>query len=298
MDDAEHAIAAAISHEVAAPDGRTLRVYEAGDPSGAPVVVHHGTPGSGLLAEAWSRDARDRGIRLIGFDRAGYGGSSRLPGRDVAAVAADVVAIADGLGLQRFRTWGVSGGGPHALACAALLPDRVVAAATIASVAPHDVADLDWTGGMGEANVMEFDAAAAGEEPLRAFLAAASAEMLKGGPDGLADGLATILPPVDVAALSGGFAGFMYAWMAAGLQTVDGWVDDDLAFVNPWGFDLRDVRVPVLILQGQLDLMVPVAHGQWLAGHVPGAESWLAEADGHVSMVAHLGRMHGWLLEH
>ncbi|MBA2531414.1 MAG: alpha/beta hydrolase [Nocardioidaceae bacterium] len=117
--------------DITTPDGRRLQVYEAGEPGGEPVLVHHGTPGCGLLAEPWVTDAANRGIRLVSFARPGYGRSHRHPGRRVVDVAADAVAVADAFGFERFRTWGVSGGGPHALGCAAALPDRVIAAASL-----------------------------------------------------------------------------------------------------------------------------------------------------------------------
>jgi pimeloyl-ACP methyl ester carboxylesterase len=289
----------AAEHDVRAPDGRRLHVHEAGDPDGAVVLVHHGTPGSGLLAEPWARDARSRGIRLLGVDRPGYGGSDRHEGRSVADVAADAAAVVDAFGGGPFRTWGVSGGGPHALACAALLGGRVRCAAVIASVAPPDADGLDWMAGMGQANVEEFSAAVAGPQALRPFLARESAGLVAGGPAGLVEGLSSILPPVDAAALTGEFGRFVHAWMAAGLRPGDdGWVDDDLAFVRPWGFDPGSIAVPVLLLQGEQDLMVPFAHGRWLAARIPGVTPWLTERDGHLSLLAQVGRVHGWLLEH
>jgi len=291
------AVAEAVEHDVRTPDGRTLHVYEAGARDGQPVLVHHGTPGSGILADSWVRDAQSQGIRLIGYDRPGYGGSDRAPGRSVADAAGDVTAILDALGVGRFRTWGVSGGGPHALACAALLSDRAESVGSIASVAPYDAAGLDYLAGMGESNVDEFSAAVEGEAALRPFLTAAAAEMAAGGPDGLAGALESILPAVDVAALDGGFAQFMYEWMDAGLRPgLDGWLDDDLAFVAPWGFDVAAIRTPVLLVHGRLDLMVPFSHGEWLAAHIPGVTPDLMDAEGHVSMVAHVSRVHSWLL--
>jgi pimeloyl-ACP methyl ester carboxylesterase len=290
-------VAEAVEHNVQAPDGRNLHVYEAGDPAGRPVLVHHGTPGSGLLADSWAKDAQAQGIRLIGYDRPGYGGSDRAPGRTVADVAGDVTAILDSLGAGHFRTWGVSGGGPHALACAALLSDRADSVASIASVAPYDAAGLNYLAGMGESNVDEFGAALEGEAALRPYLNAAGAEMAAAGPEGLAAALESILPEVDVAALDGGFAQFMYEWMDAGLRPgLDGWLDDDLAFVAPWGFELADIRAPVLLVHGRLDLMVPFSHGEWLAAHVPGVTPNLMDAEGHVSMVAHVPTVHTWLL--
>ena len=292
------AVAAAREHEIRAPDGRRLHAYEAGDPGGALVVAHHGTPCSGVLARWWAEDAAARGIRLVGYDRPGYGGSDRHAGRSIADVATDVAAIADHFGADRFRTWGVSGGGPHALACAALLPDRVVAAATLASVAPYRAAGVDWLAGMGQDNVDEFGAAEAGEGALRPFLADASAGLLGAGPAGLAEEMRSILGAPDVAVLSGEVASFMYAWLSTGQRHgFDGWLDDDLAFVGDWGFDPGSIRVPLLVLQGRHDLMVPFAHGEWLAENIPAASARLTEADGHLTLITDVGPVHAWLLD-
>src|SRR5689334_7122826 len=153
-------------HTVSGPGGRTLAVTDFGDPDGVPVLTHHGTPGSGSFYESWRADATARGIRLIAYDRAGYGGSDRLEVTSIADVAPDVEAICDQLGLDRILTHGRSGGGPHALACAALLPDRVAAAGTQCSIAPFDAGGLDFLDGMGDANVVELGAAIAGEQEL------------------------------------------------------------------------------------------------------------------------------------
>src|SRR5437016_2989692 len=144
---------------VTTADGRVLTVREAGNPRGVPVLAHAGTPGSSLLYEPHVRDAEEKGIRLISYDRPGYGGSTRQPGRNVADCAVDVEAVCDALGIERFCVWGISGGGPHALATAALLPQRVAAAAALASVAPCDAEGLDFFAGMGEQNIEEFGAA-------------------------------------------------------------------------------------------------------------------------------------------
>jgi pimeloyl-ACP methyl ester carboxylesterase len=280
------------------PDGRALHVYEAGDPSGQPVLVHHGTPGSGMLMPAWIADARLRGICLIGYDRPGYGGSDRHLGRSVADVASDVAAIADAYGASRLLTWGFSGGGPHALACAAVRPDRIAAAAALASVAPYDAEGLDWSEGMGESNLDEFAAARAGETELRTFLDAESAGIGAAGADGLAEALRTLLPPVDRAALTGEVADFFYANMTRGLSCgVDGWLDDDVAFIRPWGFDLSAITVPLLVTQGRHDLMVPYSHGEWLVGHIAGAQALLLPDDGHITRVTRVDDVHSWLLE-
>jgi pimeloyl-ACP methyl ester carboxylesterase len=147
------------SRTVSTENGRKLRVIEAGQPDGVPISAHHGTPGSRLLYQPWVKDAESRGIRLISYDRPGYGGSTPQPGRTVASAAEDVAAIAKELNLDRLSVWGKSGGGPHALACAALLPDLVVAAAALASLAPYPADDLDWFAGMGQDNIDELNAA-------------------------------------------------------------------------------------------------------------------------------------------
>src|SRR4051794_14774368 len=168
------------SRDVTGPGDRTLCVHEAGDPGGRPIVVHHGTPTYGGLFHPWVADAEARGIRLVAYDRPGYGGSAPHRGRTVADAAADVAAIADAPGIDRFATWGISGGGPHALACAALLGDRVVGAASLAGVAPFDAAGLNWFAGMGEANLAEFGAALQGRDAVAAFTAAGM-EGMSGG---------------------------------------------------------------------------------------------------------------------
>jgi pimeloyl-ACP methyl ester carboxylesterase len=290
-------VAGTRTHRVRTTDGRTLQVHEGGDLHGDLVLAHHGTPCCGILAEWWASDAAARGIRLVGYDRPGYAGSDRQPGRSVADAAVDAIAVADALGVGRFRTWGMSGGGPHALACAALLPDRVIAAATLASVAPFHADGLDWFAGMGQDNLDEFAAARAGEPRLREYLTAASAETIAAGPDGLAEAMRSLLPDVDVSVLSGPMAQFMYAWLTTGQRTgIDGWVDDDLAFVRDWGFDPGAITVPLLLRQGRADLMVPFAHGAWLADRIPGATVRLTDHDGHLTLITDVGPVHEWLL--
>ena len=293
------AIAPAREFDVTTSDGRALHAYEAGDAGGELVVVHHGTPCSGVLARPWADDAQRRGIRLVGFDRAGYGGSDRRPGRRVADVVSDTAALADALGVERFRCWGVSGGGPHALACAALLPERVTAVACLASVAPYASEGLDWTAGMGQDNLDEFGAALAGEGPLRDYLGPHRDMLVGATPQNIADAMESLLPDVDRAVFSGTEAQFMHAWMTTGLRPgYDGWLDDDLAFTGDWGFELSEIGVPVLVTQGEHDLMVPYAHGRWLASHVPGADVVLSPDDGHLTLLQDIGRTHAWLLEH
>jgi pimeloyl-ACP methyl ester carboxylesterase len=287
-------------HAVDAPGGRTIAVVEEGDPAGAPVVYHHSTPGCGELYRTWVEDARERGIRLIGYDRAGYGASDRHPGRSVADVAPDIAAVADALGLDRFLTWGMSGGGPHALACAALLGDRVAAAAVFASAAPADQPDLDFPAGMGEENVVEFAAAMEGEDKLRPMHEEWVAQMRAATPEDVADQLRTIISEPDRAVLTGELAEFLHrTFLAGNARGVGGWLDDDLAFTRAWGFDVADISIPLQLWQGAQDLMVPHAHGEWLAAHIPGVDARFSAEDGHLTLTERrLGEVHAWLLEH
>jgi pimeloyl-ACP methyl ester carboxylesterase len=280
---------------VATPDGRTLRVHLAGAEDGFPVLAHHGTPSAGILYDAWA----DAGVRLIGYDRPGYGGSTRHAGRSIADAVDDVRAIAKALGIDRLATWGISGGGPHALACAALAPDLVTAAACIAGPVPYGAEGVDFLEGMGEANVQEFEAVLAGEEELRPLLERDAAEMTSGGSEGMKSVLATLLSPVDEAAANGPLGDFLYQTMELGLRPgVDGWLDDDLAFVEDWGFDPAAIDVPLLLLQGAQDKFVPASHFEWLAAHIPVAEARLEPGHGHLTLAeGEIGAVHEWLLE-
>jgi pimeloyl-ACP methyl ester carboxylesterase len=249
----------------------------------------------------WVALAREHGIRLIGYDRPGYGGSARHTGRSVGDCAADVEAIADALGLERFATWGISGGGPHALACAALCGDRLGAVASLAAVAPYEADGLDWLAGMGESNLEEFGAARAGEPALRRFLERDAEEMRNTQASDLVKVMETLLGPADVAVLSDELANELLQGAAHGLTNgVDGWLDDDFAFIRPWGFDIATIDRPVLLLQGADDRFVPAAHGNWLAERVPGVEARLTgDEDGHLTLIVHrVRKVHEWLLAH
>ena len=285
---------------IATRDGRSLTLYEGGDAGGLAVIVHHGSPSSGLLYERWLDHAAANGIRLIGFDRSGYAGSTRHRGLSVSTAASDVEAIADVLSLERFATWGISGGGPHALACAALCGDRLTAAASVAGVAPWGAEGLDWLAGMGEGNVTEFGAVLEGEDALRPLLDRQRAAMLAAGPEELTGVLGSLLGDADRAVLFGGIAAWMDAAHRNGLRdSADGWLDDDLAFVAPWGFEPGAVTRPVLIVQGGDDRFVPRSHGEWLATNVPGADAWIDDADGHLTLIERrISDVHGWLLAH
>ncbi|NHA68714.1 alpha/beta hydrolase [Phycicoccus sp. CMS6Z-2] len=284
--------------EVTLADGRTLEYLASGDEDGLPLVFHHGTPGAAVPFPSAARAAQERGLHLLLVSRAGYGGSSRAPGRSVADVAADTAGLLDHLGRDEFVTLGWSGGGPHSLACAALLPGRCLAASTGAGVGPYGADGLDFLAGMGPENHEEFGLALEGEGALRPFLDRTAATMGQGTVEGLVQALSGLLSDVDRAALTDELAERMLASSRRMAEHgVDGWVDDDLAFTRAWGFDLADVTVPVAVWQGGQDRFVPPSHGQWLAEHVPGARSHVLPGEGHVSLLARIGDVFDDLLD-
>jgi pimeloyl-ACP methyl ester carboxylesterase len=279
--------AAMTFRRITLPDGRVAEVALGGDPMGHALVLHHGTPGDATTFADWHAPCAARGLRLICMSRAGYAASTRLRGRTVAQAADDIAAVLDAMGHRRFVTAGWSGGGPHALACVARLPGRCLAAATLAGVGPYGVSDLDFLAGMGQENIDEFGAALKGEAVLRQWLID-NGESLRSvtGPQ-LADAFGDLVSPVDKSVLTGGYADALAAVFRRALQPgFDGWIDDDLAFVKDWGFRLDEIRAPVAVWQGELDRMVPFAHGRWLQRHVPGARAHLVPAHGHLSLVA------------
>ncbi|MEV6489418.1 alpha/beta fold hydrolase [Actinoplanes sp. NPDC051633] len=272
---------------VTAADGRALGVARWGDPDGTPVLSLHGTPGSRLGRHPDEDAVRRAGIDLITYDRPGYGASDRMAGRRVVDCVGDVEAVLDALGLSRVAVTGRSGGGPHALAVAARLPDRVVVAECVVGVAPFDAAGLDWTAGMDAENVTEFGWARQGEKVLHrelVDLAAADLARMTADPEKvfsddwqLADADRQVLARDDVQRT------LVEATREAFRRGVEGWVDDDLAFLRPWGFDVTEIRVPVIVRYGRRDVMVPAAHGAWLADHVPGATTFVDDEAGHLA---------------
>lgn len=265
-------------------DGRRLDLLVSGPANALPFVFHHGTPGAGVAIRAMERAVHARGLRFVTASRPGYGDSTRRPGRRVVDVVDDTASVLEALGADRCIIAGMSGGGPHALACAARLPG-VVATVVLAGVAPYGASGLDWLAGMGEDNVAEFSAALAGEGPLRTLLDAQLDDLRQVDAAGIVTSLANLLPAVDRAVLTDEFGDDMaISFREALREGVDGWCDDDLAFVSPWGFELAEVTVPTMIWQGSEDLMVPYAHGQWLAAQLPGASVHLEPGEGHLSL--------------
>jgi pimeloyl-ACP methyl ester carboxylesterase len=281
----------ALDH-VQLPDGRRLDVRVSGPAGGLPLVFHHGTPGAVTPTRDLERAAHARGLRLVTTSRPGYGGSTRQPGRTVADVADDTAAVLAAIGAERCLIAGWSGGGPHALACGARL-GATAAVLVIAGVAPYPAAGLDWMAGMGEENVVEFSTALRGEAELRPYLVKQAEQLREVTAGQIIAALETVLPDVDRAVLTGEVGDDMAASFREAVRvSVDGWLDDDLAFTQGWGFDLAEITVPTMIWQGSADLMVPFAHGRWLASRLPGASVHLEPGEGHLSVaIGALGRM-------
>jgi pimeloyl-ACP methyl ester carboxylesterase len=272
-----------IERDIRTPDGRTLHVYDTGESAPELVVVwHHGTPNIGLPPAPLFTD----GVRWVGYNRPGYPGSTDAPDRTVGSAAADVAAIADELGLDRFAVMGHSGGSPHALACAALLPDRVLAAVPVAALAPYDAAGLDWFDGMIGSGVATLTAAAQGRAAKEAYEAAHGDEY---DPEFTA---------ADQAAFDGDWGWFGSVVRPALADGPGGAITDDLAYTRPWGFDVAAIDVPVLLLHGEDDGIAPVGHARWLAAQIPGAELRTFPGEGHISVLTHAADAVAWLRDH
>ncbi|MGH3259702.1 MAG: alpha/beta fold hydrolase, partial [Streptosporangiaceae bacterium] len=267
--------------------------------AGKPILVQPGEPMSRRLYGGWIADAETKGIRLISYDRPGYGGSTAHPGYTVASGADDVRAIAEALGHDRIGLWGISGGGPYALGCAALLPDVAVAVAAVASLAPYGVEGFDYFAGMGESNVEGTKSFFSDPEASRRDLREDREKILPATPEQFAEAMESLLSPADGEVLTGDLAQWLIETQQVALSPGDqGWWDDGAAKLTSWGFDLRDIRVPVKIWHGRQDRFVPVQHGQWLAANIPGAQADISDRDGHLTMIARVGEIHDWLLQY
>jgi len=268
------------------PDGQEIDVLTTGPEDGFPLVVHGGTP-SGLVVDTnLAAAAADRGLRFVLTARPGYEGSTPRPGRRVRDVAGDVAGVLDALGAGAFVSIGMSGGGPHSLACAALLPGRCLAAASVAGVGPYLADGLDFLAGMGPENVTEFGLAVRGTDALTPYLEKEAVALRQVTGDQVAAALGGLISSADAEVLTGEFAAEMAASLRASVREgIAGWRDDDLAFTADWGFSLDALDGRAAIWQGDQDRMVPYAHGQWLAAHIPAARVHLEPGAGHVTMV-------------
>ncbi|MGN9844781.1 alpha/beta fold hydrolase [Nonomuraea sp. H19] len=265
--------------------GRTLHVYDTDTDDAADrlaVIWHHGTPNIGMPPEPLFPISDRLGIRWVSYDRPGYGGSTPVPGRDLATTAADVPRIADALGIGRFAVMGHSGGGSYALACAALFPDRVRAAASVSGIAPYGAEGLDWFAGMSRSGETSLRAAVAGRAAKQHHEAAAEYD-----PE--------MFAPEDHAAFQGEWGWFDSVVSPALENGPGGLIDDDLAYVAPWGCDPAQVIAPVLLVHGERDRVIPSSHGVWLARHCLRAELRLYPEDGHISVLHAAAEALEWL---
>lgn len=263
------------------PDGRTIGFVERGAVDGLPVVLCHGTPGSRLSRHADPEIYARHNVHAVAYDRPGYGLSDPQPGRAVADAAADIAALADHLGFDRFAVVGGSGGAPHALACGALLADRVVRVGALVTPAPP-ADDFDFFEGLADLNVKEFNAALQGADAIEAFLQP-YVDGIRADVDGVIDEMLTELPEIDRerASQPAHREIMRESWTESVRQGQRGWADDDLAFAKPWGFELEDVTVDTRVWQGELDVLTPRPHGEYVAARLPNARFELLEGGGH-----------------
>jgi pimeloyl-ACP methyl ester carboxylesterase len=285
-----------VVHGIRTQDGRRLTVEEYGDPDGTPLVLLHDTPGCRFGVVPRDVVAAHPHIRFIAYDRPGYGDSDRLPGRRVADAARDVAELAGALGLGRFSVLGHSGGAPHALACAALLPSRVRRAAALASPAPPDARDLSWFDGMAESHVEEFTLALTDPLAFAGRLATRAADirrdpaqLLVSLRDGLTDSDRRIVSDPAVGEM------LLRTYREALRGSSYGWLDDDLALLSDWGFDPAAVIRPVLLWHGAQDRFSPVGHFMWLADRIPRARPVLQQDTGRFGALEALPAVLDWL---
>jgi len=286
-----------LEHRVQTADGRMLAVAEWGDPNGVPVIAMHGTPGGRITY--WQDPtiyARHR-IRRLTYDRPGYGESTRFKGRSIADAVKDVEAITAALGIDSFVVTGGSGGGPHALATAALMPRRVIRCLAEVCPAPYPSEGLDWFAGQTQGNIDEFNAAIEGEAPMRAIAERERSTTLDRLAEGRADFLGDTyeMSEADKAQMLKHLVRIADQFNNALAPGVDGWVDDMLAFVRPWGFEIESIRVPTAVKYGRTDNLVPAAHGDWLAAHIPNAQVSADDAAGHMGDDAEVETVTAWL---
>lgn len=281
---------------VTTPEGLRLEILVLGPEEGYPLVFHSGSPSAAVPFAPLERALESAQMRMITYSRPGYGTSTPRPARDrpwtVADDVPDTVAVLDELGVGEFLTLGWSGGGPRALACAALLPQRCRAALSLAGVAPYGVAGLDWTAGMGPENVRDFEAARAGRATLEPVIGSQVEQLSTVTAADIVGAFGELVDEVDARALTGEFAEYVAeSFRRAFLQGGVGLLEDTMTLTHPWGFDVTEIDVPTSIWQGAHDLMVPFGHGQWLAAHVAGARVHLFDDQGHLTLFDRLDEM-------
>lgn len=264
-------------------DGRSVAVHTEGESSANAVLFHHGTPGCAQTWDDWLPEVARLGGYAISYSRPGYGNSSRHSGRTVLDNAQDIAEILEQLNVQKIISIGWSGGGPHALADSTLKAS--VAVISLAGVGEYGATDLDFLAGMGEENHVEFGAAIEGPAAIQAWMEANSGGTAKVTGSELIEELGGLIGDADKASLTPEVAETIAGEFRAALEhSYLGWMDDDLAFVEPWGFDITKITQPVSIWQGDQDFMVPHSHGYWLQNHIPNAKLNFVPGEGHISL--------------
>lgn len=263
-----------MTREIGVSDGRRVTIDCWGDPKGFPVFLLHGTPGSRSGPVPRACLLYQLGVQLISYDRPGYGDSERHEGRTVAAAAWDVLDIADWLGLDKFGVVGRSGGGPHALACAAFIGrKRLSSVAVLVGLAPSDARGLDWFDGMTDSNVNEYELAERDEDEAVVADLTRRAEEIHHDPESLLHALEKEMAEADRRiAFDVGIRRYLIETYKEAIKNGPyGWIDDVLAFRSPWGFDLDKITIPVRLWHGDQDVFSPLAHSYWMAAEIPTA---------------------------
>lgn len=264
-------------------DGRELEILDNGINSDQAIIFHHGTPGHATAWLSWLDEAAAAGVRALSYSRAGYGTSDRNPGRSVISINSDIAQVLDGKGINKFVAIGWSGGGPHALANT--FEPRNVGAISLAGVGAFGVDDLNFLEGMGPENHDEFGAALKGEAVITQWMNDNAVAMKNVSGNDIREAFGGLIGDADKEVLEGATADAMAATMRSGLAvSFDGWIDDDLVFIKHWGFDLEAITKPVILWQGDQDLMVPHAHSYWLEKHIPTAKLTFIPGHGHISL--------------
>ena len=281
---------------ISTPDGRELWLESSGSPLGKTLLFHNGTPTSRKLFQEMVVEGTDRGAHLICYERPGYGGSTPHPGRSIADSVKDVLAIATYFRKERIAVWGISGGGPHAIAAAVLLPELVCAAATFASLAPITAPHFDFFQGMSEKKARERKLYFSDEVAFQNYLRESRQEILSANSHYLSAKLAAMAPEVRV---SRSFYEFSYETMRRAVEKgIEGYLEDYQAFFSEWGLDLSQNTVPIQLWHGRNDSDVPFHHSVWLSEAIPHSELNLTSTDGHFSILEkHRVRVMEWLLQ-